>query len=207
MLGEDLDRDGRLDLLLLVPSGTSQLLWGTESGVFTAAGPEAGQELQAALAEGVQAAQAVDYDGDGHADLSLSTRGGEKLFRGEGRAFSPVTLTLGSSSANPGAGDSSPGGSHQSFGLGCASTIADSADPGTCISASSDPTLGMLYPLSSDLFVESGTGNVGVGNVDPGAPRSTSPGRSAHGRAGSSSPTEPFSRRRRSWVLRGPPVR
>ncbi len=73
---------------------------------------------------------------------------------------------------------SAPGLSGSSTGAGgataasgaaiCASTLEDFAT-GVCIPASSVPTLGMFYPLSSELFVDAGTGRVGVGTTAPGA--------------------------------------
>ncbi len=48
----------------------------------------------------------------------------------------------------------------------CATAIEDQGGPG-CLKASSVPTLGLLYPITSDLFVASGTGNVGIGTTTP----------------------------------------
>ncbi len=53
---------------------------------------------------------------------------------------------------------------------GCAEAIRDSADPGTCIEASSVPQLGKLLPLSDRLFVSPATGFVGVGTTFPTRP-------------------------------------
>ena len=47
----------------------------------------------------------------------------------------------------------------------CASAIRDTAGSG-CMTASSTPTLGSLYPISSNLFV-SATGRVGIGTTSP----------------------------------------
>jgi len=51
----------------------------------------------------------------------------------------------------------------------CADSLADQANPGNCLQASTVPTLGMLYPLSEHLFVDPG-GYVGVGTTLPLAP-------------------------------------
>jgi len=47
----------------------------------------------------------------------------------------------------------------------CAETIEDMM--GGCLAASSTPTLGMLYPLSADWYVEAGSGRVGLGTTSP----------------------------------------
>jgi hypothetical protein len=52
------------------------------------------------------------------------------------------------------------------FPLACASSIKDQATPGACLEASSAPTLGRLYPLTTNLFVAVG-GNVGIGTTTP----------------------------------------
>jgi len=49
----------------------------------------------------------------------------------------------------------------------CANTIVDQAT-GACIEASSQPTLGSLFPLSNSLF-PAGTGDVGIGTTTPAA--------------------------------------
>jgi len=54
------------------------------------------------------------------------------------------------------------------FPTGCATSLKDQANPGTCLTASTTPTLGRLYPISSNLFVAVG-GNVGIGTTSPAA--------------------------------------
>ena len=49
---------------------------------------------------------------------------------------------------------------------GCAPSIDDQALPGSCLDASSYPTLGMLYPISEDWFV-SDVGQIGLGTTAP----------------------------------------
>jgi hypothetical protein len=51
----------------------------------------------------------------------------------------------------------------------CALALEDQGGSG-CVRANSTPTLGMLYPLSSDLFVAAGSGNVGIGTNTPAYP-------------------------------------
>ncbi len=46
----------------------------------------------------------------------------------------------------------------------CPSGITDVA-VGTCVSASSVPTLGMLYPLGNELFIDAVSGHVGIGTT------------------------------------------
>ncbi len=48
----------------------------------------------------------------------------------------------------------------------CAKALEDQGGPG-CLYGSSVPTLGRLYPLSSNLFVEAATGEVGIGTTNP----------------------------------------
>jgi hypothetical protein len=63
---------------------------------------------------------------------------------------------------------SSPGGPHSpATALPCADAIADAAT-GSCIQASSTPTLGSLLPLGPEIFVDS-NGLVGINTIAPGA--------------------------------------
>jgi len=48
----------------------------------------------------------------------------------------------------------------------CALGVDDFANPGSCIVGSTSPTLGMLYPLSNDWFID-GLGSVGLGTTSP----------------------------------------
>ncbi len=48
----------------------------------------------------------------------------------------------------------------------CAQALDDQGAPG-CLSASSVPTLGKLFPLSSELFIDDATGFVGIGTTSP----------------------------------------
>jgi len=49
----------------------------------------------------------------------------------------------------------------------CASMVEDLAT-GACLPASGVPVLGALYPITTELFVDSATGNVGMGTTSPG---------------------------------------
>lgn len=59
------------------------------------------------------------------------------------------------------------GTSKSSLELLCATSVRDQAT-GSCVAVSSEPTLGMLYPVSTELYIESGTGRVGIGTTTPG---------------------------------------
>lgn len=48
----------------------------------------------------------------------------------------------------------------------CAGSITDQAG-GACLEASTNPTLGMLYPMSPDLNVDPSNGRVGIGTTQP----------------------------------------
>lgn len=79
-LWADFDGDGRLDLFLTVPGGTSRLLAGSRGPRFEERGAESGLGSLA----GVAHAELVDSDGDGAADLWLAGPGGERLLRNVG---------------------------------------------------------------------------------------------------------------------------
>ncbi len=87
----------------------------------------------------------------------------------------------------PGNAASAPAGSSQLFGpttgptvtatplgpqvpasaqLVCAGSVEDFVNPGTCMNASSVPTLGMLFPISPEWFVDP-SGRVGLGTTSP----------------------------------------
>jgi hypothetical protein len=177
----DVDRDARLDLLLVVPGGASRLLLQSEGRTFVDGGARSGLPL----ASGVARAAALDLDGDGAADLWLSTTDGERVWHnlGDGSfADSGLELPARAPASRPGRGEESatfgaglsgatPGGLRPAApgmsGL-CAGTLLDSI-VGGCLSASVVPTLGMLYPLSNDFFVAP-SGFVGIGTTAPGTP-------------------------------------
>ncbi len=183
----DADGDGRADLYLAAWRGVSRLYVQLEDGTFadhteTSGLPAHAQPLDATWR---------DVDGDGKADLQLVTELDDLVYRsaGEGR-FEKVDLGLAPRVAPP-LGTIRAGSVDQArAGVGlppisggplgapmptpdyqpiCAHFVKDQAVPGVCLMASSDPTLGMLYPITSDWFVESGTGYVGLGTTSPGA--------------------------------------
>jgi hypothetical protein len=51
--------------------------------------------------------------------------------------------------------------------LVCAQALRDISNGSSCIGASSNPTLGMLYPLSSEWYIDPSTGFMGVGTTSP----------------------------------------
>jgi hypothetical protein len=52
------------------------------------------------------------------------------------------------------------------IGPGCAQSVRDSADPSSCVQASSVPALGALYPLGPEFNIDP-SGNVGIGTLTP----------------------------------------
>ncbi len=164
---QDIDGDGALDLFLAVPDAESLLLRNTGAGTFESIGGASSLALQ----EGVFFAQWLDHDSDSHPDLFLATAERDVLYRnlGNGR-FEEARLDLEARgvTASP-LGIPTPGGGTHSGTLAvvCTSRVADQANPGSCINASSIPTLGMLYPISNEWFVDGASGYVGVGCVDP----------------------------------------
>lgn len=49
----------------------------------------------------------------------------------------------------------------------CARAIRDQANPGSCLAAARTPTLGALFPLSPNFFIDAANGNVGIGTLRP----------------------------------------
>ncbi|MDP6763916.1 MAG: FG-GAP-like repeat-containing protein [Planctomycetota bacterium] len=110
-----------------------------------------------------------------HVDLELpwSTELGGWVTTAPG-SFVPVVNpgALGAGATPPGAAPAPPStGSFDQRAVlpgtsGCAPSIDDQALPGNCLSASSTPSLGMLYPISEAWFV-SDVGDVGLGTTSP----------------------------------------
>ncbi len=191
-LWEDFDLDGHLDLYLSDAGGARRLLRGDGRGLFLEGTLAAGLEP---LDGPDLLAEWTDYDLDGLPDLHLVVERGDRLYHNLGgglfeRAQLPafgdldagvVALLPSPPPAPP------PGGKIAAQGpvptvvgtptpdrqllLGptgiCAGSVQDQTGNG-CLEASSDPTLGMLMPLSTDFNLD-GAGNVGIGTTSPGA--------------------------------------
>ena len=115
----------------------------------------------------------VDLESNGVLDLHLVTFERDRLFRnlgagvfeevvlpgaGQGGASLAAVAAMGPAPIRPAAGSATPW---------CPPGIADSAAPGTCLPASSVPTMGALYPIGSDWYVDAGSGFVGLGTTAP----------------------------------------
>jgi len=187
----DVDQDRDLDLLTWSAWNPTRLWSNDGRGYFadvTAAAGLASKTFDQRLS-------ALDFDGDGLVDLQRHTALGDRLFRNEGRGqFVEVdlaqlvnpTLTTGAAgtpgaplpiggsgsgtqSASAGGGvTTSPAGSQSPSTpqLGCAASVEDMANPGTCVPLSTLPTLGTLSPLGLDFNID-GLGNVGIGTLTP----------------------------------------
>jgi hypothetical protein len=182
----DLDRDRRTDLVLLDAAGELHLFLRPDRGPFL---PIACEALEGVA--GFSDVETLDFDADGTTDLLLRSAHGTVLLAGSGDGrFREVALGHGAaptpSARASAAGAGSPlsppanltGGTVGSTtpagpGIGstgvlvCAGSVVDAATS-ACLEASSTPTLGRLYPISTEWFV-GGNGNVGLGTTSPGA--------------------------------------
>ncbi len=59
------------------------------------------------------------------------------------------------------------GGGAVALPAGCSNGLIDQWLPGQCIPAASIPTYGMLYPLSTEFFISSNGGEIGMGTAYP----------------------------------------
>ena len=142
----DLEGDGDLDLALWTEEALT-LARGNGDGTFVtthvsrtgAASGAASGERVPTRATPVEAETPVE--GGGSAPLGVPT----------------TTITPGGAPPRQGA----------SAAAKCPVALDDQALFGSCLQASSAPVLGMLYPLSSELFVSAG-GNIGLGTTVPG---------------------------------------
>lgn len=150
---QDFDADGIADLFLVVPAGRSILLHGLSGGAFEEVANSATAQL-----EGVSLAHWTDQNGDGAVDLLVLNASGPHLFRNRGgRMFASSSLAAGVAPQGR--------GSQVGASQACEVSIEDLATAG-CLSASSVPTIGMLYPVSQEWYFD-GAGQVGVGTTAP----------------------------------------
>lgn len=195
-LWNDFDSDGDLDLLLLSPRGWSRLLRADGLGGFEAVGPGSGLDLAGRLEDAKWMDYDNDGTPDlllmwpGHhrlfhnegaaqfkevrlnlpeptalpSDRATSARARDQA----SVEFDPRGSTESAITPGPGSGNSAPASPGSSIGaaLTCSSGVDDFANPGTCIPGSTTPTLGMLYPISSDWYID-GLGSVGLGTTSP----------------------------------------
>lgn len=183
----DVDGDERADLALLDEAGALRLLLQADPGRFLPIDVEG-----VARAEGWVSVRVADVDGDRRADLHLDGGAEQALLvsRGDGTfrvtrlaladvasrdagASSARAMAGGAAAATPGApgatpvGAAGPAGQALGAALVCSGSVQDVATA-ACLEASSAPTLGRLYPLTTNLFVAA-NGSVGVGTTSPGA--------------------------------------
>ena len=157
----DQDKDGLLDLQLHTEAG-DMLYRNAGNGRFERIDLPLGNLPQAPSRVGWIAPESADAS-DPLAALDASTPAQRRLGRwAQGRAVGGFRSTnAGAFSGASASGPSLP------FLASCQPGIRD-ANGGACIGASSTPTLGMLFPMSTDLNV-SGSGFVGIGTASPAA--------------------------------------
>jgi hypothetical protein len=158
----DEDGDSRLDLHV-VTSASNRIWRGLEGGFFESVDLplEAGAPVPTIRSGSLWGAGAPEVEREVEAPASEAPPSRPERSGGlpsAGGVPRPLTGAPNlSGSATPIAG----------FPIACASSLRDQANPGACLEASSAATLGMLYPLSSRLFVDESTGNVGIGTTSP----------------------------------------
>ncbi len=155
-----------VELISVDSKGAAHLFSATSGSVF--------QRSKAVLPKsGVRSGEWVDVNGDGQADLVLDVGGVPSVHMrlGSGSlamglipgAALNVTASASSAAGAPSAGPAGP------YILKCKTSLQDAVLPSVCLTASTIPSLGQLYPLSVDWFVDGANGNVGVGTTTPGA--------------------------------------
>ncbi len=170
----DHDGDGKLDLHVVTVE-KNELFRSLEGGFFEVTElPLASAEITPRLRGSLMSTNGESMDGldaNGLGTPSAPESSSEKNGVRAGDSISGVVSIDGVDvSGGRVAVGPSVGGATQlfPFPLACASSIKDQANPGSCLQASSTPTLGMLYPISADLFVAV-SGNVGIGTTTPAA--------------------------------------
>lgn len=171
----DFDADGHDDMYVVDRQGLGTLLLELGDG-FQDVSSVSGLPRRPQIAF----ARAIQLDGDGRIDLALVFDDGDvELWRNTAAlAFENVSADRALASAvgdviqsylaqragaRAGAPDLDTTGGPAQIVV-CGGKIEDQANPGTCLEASDVPTLGMLLPLSSKLFVTTG-GEVVIGGT------------------------------------------
>ena len=159
----DYDRDGHLDLHLVQEEGTAffhgvaggnfervpvEVVLGGSAAPFAVPAPQPG-----ATAPTAPEANAAASNGSAHQPGGAPATGSTAQM---GIGSQPAFGTFGGTVSGP----------FPSLAQ-CVLSIED-AFGSDCIQASATATLGMLYPLSEDFFVDELTGNVGIGTTSPG---------------------------------------
>ncbi len=163
----DHDGDGRLDLHV-VTADQNLLYRGLEGGFFALSDLPLAGAIQTPKSNESLESRAID-EPPSSSDAPKTRKGAsggpalDGLPADEGRSpgfgRTAAARTLGGSGMVPAAPTTGPS---------CLSTIEDQANPGSCLEASTTPTLGKLYPISANLFVAA-LGNVGIGTTTPSA--------------------------------------
>lgn len=172
----DVDGDGDLDALALAPRESS-----AGPRLFEHAGPLVFVEFAGAFASAALdpagAPQWLDLDRDGRLDLVWTDASEVKVLRQTRRGVFEECARLAASgggapsslSAPPGvvasASPLNPAAALATPSLICAGTVVDVATS-NCVEVSSAPTLGKLYPLSTNFNLDA-SGRVGLGTSTP----------------------------------------
>jgi len=157
----DYDRDGRLDLVVAIDGGPSRLFHGIDGLAF--------EPVRLGLPEPVVSVPASSEEPVAQEMTLVET--GETGETGSGQRDTRRQVPRRGSdlpgSRPPLAPPPSIGDADAIARPGCATSLENQAAPQTCLQASTFPTLGMLYPLSTELFIEPCSGYVGLGTLQP----------------------------------------
>jgi hypothetical protein len=166
----DFDGDGLQDVFLVSLTSGGHLLRQIKGGLFKSVTEVNGLKNDL----GLISANWVDYDNDGRPDLHMVGTISDALFHNDKSGFVEVDLDpaqLAMSAPGPGGFSAARAGA---FGASAAATVAtianalvDQSNPTTTIMATNVATVGMLYPLSNEFFIDSANGRVGLGNTAP----------------------------------------
>ena len=165
----DFDGDDRQDLYVGTHAGSSHLMRNAGDGTFQDVTASSGLRVEGRPLS----ARVLDYDRDGLADVLIRTAAGDRLYHALGSGtfeptdFVPRDVAWSPSPASPEHPQSTPTGPNVDPPI-CAFTLLDHTS-GMCVEADSTATLGKLYPLGPEFNIDSGTGNVGIGSLTPGA--------------------------------------